>query len=281
MNKVFDKDIEEIVKERISVRTYKSKQISNDIKDKIKEYIKKLNSPFDGSVVIKILENDENIDTKRLGTYGVIKGATNYIATSVKDINLSLESLGYQVEKLVLYITSLGLGTCWLAGTFNKSNFREKMEMDEGSILPIVVPFGYSAENISLMDKFMRFAAKSSKRKEWEELFFNNDFSNTLKKEEAREYSFALEMLRLAPSGSNAQPWKILKKDNYFHFYRINSQNKFHEFDVKRIDIGIAACHFHLAIIEKELNGEFIQNEDSTINVPENLIYAFSWKCSN
>ncbi len=281
MSKIFSSDLEEIVKERVSVRTYKTDPVPNDIKDKIREYIEKLDSPFNENVVIKILEDDETIDTKKLGTYGVIKGTSNYIATSVKDVNLSLESLGYQVEKLVLYITSLGLGTCWLAGTFNKSNFKEKMEMDEGSILPIVVPFGYSAENISLVDKFMRFAAKSSKRKEWEELFFNNDFTNTLKKEEAGEYAFPLEMLRLAPSGSNAQPWKVVKKDNYFHFYRTNSQNKFHEFDVKRIDIGIAACHFHLATIENELNGEFMQNEDSTINVPENFIYAFSWKCSN
>ena len=53
----------------------------------------------------------------KLGTYGFIKGAYSFIASSTVREEFALESLGYQMEKIVLKATELGLGTCWLGGT--------------------------------------------------------------------------------------------------------------------------------------------------------------------
>lgn len=86
-------------------------------------------------------------------------------------------------------------------------------------------------------------------------------------------------MTRLAPSASNKQPWRIVKSGNDFHFfeYRTPGHSVRFEYDIQRIDMGIAACHFHLAAIEKDLRGEIKALPTPDIKPQENLIYAFSW----
>ena len=71
-----------------------------------------------------------------------------------------MEELGYEMESLVLYATSMGLGTCWLGGTFKKGQFAKAMEVGEGEVLPIVLPIGYANEKKSFIDKTMRIYIK-------------------------------------------------------------------------------------------------------------------------
>ena len=111
--------------------------------------------------------------------------APNAVASSLKTAVLTskvLEELGYEMESLVLYATSIGLGTCWLGGTFKKGQFAKAMEVEEGEVLPIVLPIGYAKEKKSLIDKTMRFISKCDKRKQWNEIFYFRDFSCPLTK---------------------------------------------------------------------------------------------------
>lgn len=66
---------------------------------------------------------------------------------------LYLIALGYSLEKVILYRTSLGLGTVWLGGTFNKGNFAKAVNLKENEILPIVSPVGYEGGKKSLFAK--------------------------------------------------------------------------------------------------------------------------------
>ena len=54
---------------------------------------------------------------------GIIKGAKDFLAITVKDEAFAMEAVGYQFENLVLYATDMGLGTVWLAGTFSRKDF--------------------------------------------------------------------------------------------------------------------------------------------------------------
>ncbi len=110
-------------------------------------------------------------------------------------------------------------------------------------------------------------------------MFFNKDFATPLSSSDAGVYNDSLEMLRLAPSALNKQPWRILKDGNNCHFYQLK---KFGYsialgYDIQRIDMGIAACHFHLAAIEKNLNGEFEKLPAPVVDVPKGISYIFSW----
>lgn len=269
--------IEKAVRNRISVRTYEECPIAKEEKEKILAYMKHLENPFGVEVSFQIIET-EAIKTEKLGTYGMIKGAKDFIGATVKEGEFALEALGYSFEELILYITSLGIGTCWLGGTFNKGGFSKAMGVKENDIFPAITPIGYPVEKRSVKDSLVRWAAKSDKRKAWEGLFYFEDFSTDLDKSVACEYGYALEMLRLAPSAANKQPWRVLFKDEAFHFYEAKSlkEDKI-EIDIQRVDLGIGFCHFHKAAIEKDLTGKLIKLPSSDVVKEEKLTYLFSW----
>ncbi len=278
MDLIFNTPIEEVIKGRHSVRTYTEDVIPEEIEKNIKAYISDLSNPFGAKVSFHLVESDAATNAK-LGTYGVIKGARNYIGASVQEEAFGLEGLGYEFEKLILYITSLGLGTCWLAGTFKRSEFAKAMSIKEGDLFPAVSPFGFGDDKKSFSDSMVRFIAKSNTRKAWPELFFKQSFSTPLSNDDAGMYETPLEMLRIAPSASNKQPWRIVKDNELYHFYEQQSPgySKPLGYDVQRIDMGIAACHFHLTAIEKGLKGEFKTLPAPLAEIPENTIYKFSW----
>ena len=145
-NFIFNEPINNIVKKRKSIRTYNTEEISSEIIGKLNDYISEINGPFKENITFKILDVKERINGAKLGTYGVIKGANKFIAAKVKDGQYSLEELGYEMESIVLYATSMGLGTCWIGGTFKKGQFAKAMQVQEGEILPIVLPIGYEKE---------------------------------------------------------------------------------------------------------------------------------------
>ena len=271
--------VEQTVRARRSVRTFEHKALSTADKEKVLAYMQALSNPFNKDVIIRITESSTAAGGERLGTYGMINGAKCYIGAIVTDEALALEALGYSFEKLVLYATSLGLGTCWLGGTFNRSKFAQIMGVKENQMLPIVSPIGYPANQKRFMETIVRATAHSDRRKDWSELFFENDFATPLAQSQAGDYGFALEMLRLAPSASNQQPWRVVKKANAFHFYEAKAKRNesMLGFDIQRVDLGIAACHFHLAAQERDLQGKIEYLQETGIQVPENTVYRFSW----
>ena len=124
----------------------------------------------------------------------------------------------------------------------------------------------------------MRWAIKAAQRKDWNELFFKQGFSQPLTQAEAGEYAFPLEMVRLAPSAANKQPWRIVKDTNAYHFYEVKSiEDSKSKIDIQKVDIGIAACHFHLSVLEKGLSGRFERLSAPDIQTPKNTHYIFSW----
>ncbi|MEY8353024.1 nitroreductase family protein [Lachnospiraceae bacterium 54-53] len=273
-----DFPVEQTVKKRHSVRTYENRGLSAGEKDNLNAYMAKLTNPFSIDVAFRLLESAAAPEGVKLGTYGVIKGAGDFIGASVKNGELGLEALGYSLEKLVLYATSLGLGTCWLGGTFNRSGFASAMNLKPGDLFPVITPVGRPLEKRRAMDSLMRWAAKSDQRKEWDQLFFHQDFSHPLTRQEADGFAFPLEMLRLAPSAVNKQPWRIVKHQNAFHFFeaKMLKEGKL-GIDIQRVDMGIGACHFHLAAMEKDLPGRFEKLPAPGITVPDQTDYLFSW----
>ena len=137
-----NQSIFQLIKSRQSIRTYSSEPIESEILDKIQEYIDNITNPFNRKVCIEILKPN-NYQTNKLGTYGVIKNPSYFLVAYCEDKPFALEALGYAFEKVILYCTSLNLGTVWLGGTFNKSKFAKAINLKEGYILPVVSPVGY------------------------------------------------------------------------------------------------------------------------------------------
>ena len=132
-------------------------------------------------------------------------------------------------------------------------------------------------EKKALIDTVFRKVGKSDQRKDWSELFFEGEFEKPLSEAQAGVYAYPLEMLRLAPSAANKQPWRIVRKDGAFHFFRVGNPKSKYPFDLQRLDVGIGACHFHLAAQERGLSGAFTYLPSPDVEMPENVKYLFSW----
>ena len=269
MSTIFNKPITEIITLRHSVRNYSNVPLSKNIIEKIKKYINTVENPFNKNIRINLIENRQSNNESKLGTYGVIKGANYFLTAACENDDLSLISLGYTLEKVILYCTSLGLGTVWLGGTFNKSDFAKAINLGEKEILPIVAPVGYEGGKKSLIATL--FGSNTNKRKNYSEIFFNGNFNTPLDPSDFYKYNQSLEMLRLAPSALNKQPWRVLKDNNNLHFYLATTKG------LTKIDLGIALCHFHLTSIENGLSGNFT-SIDSLKNIKNSdFTYVMSW----
>lgn len=271
--------IEESVKKRYSVRNYKEQEVELDKRKAIESFVNSLDNPFGKKVNFHYLDNWEMKDEDKLGTYGVIKGAMQYIGTTIKLEPMALEALGYELEAVILYLAHLELGTCWLGGTFNRKGFAKAMNIEEDEIFPIITPYGYAATKKHMKEIVMRKMIKADQRKEWNQLFFINDFQSPLTKEKAGDLEVPLEMVRLGPSASNKQPWRILIKDNACHFYEYKQPGYSASFpyDIQRVDMGIAAAHFDFSVKEKGLKGYFDTKCEPKLELPDHMEYVFSW----
>lgn len=270
--------VEETIKKRHSVRTYEEKKLSPEDKEKLMTYIDSLTNPFGEKVNFHIIEKGLEPNGEKLGTYGVIKGANSFLGVSVANTEFGLEAVGYEFENLILYATHMGLGTVWLAATFSRDNFASAMGVKQNDLFPAISPIGYPATKKSLQESIMRKTMKSNQRKPWNALFFNNNFSTPLTEQEAGSYAIPLEMLRLSPSATNAQPWRVLKEGNIYHFYEMHNPNTSEDEKlIKRVDLGIALSHFHQTTLERNLSGNFEKLSQQSIEIPQNIHYIISW----
>ena len=181
-------------------------------------------------------------------------------------------------EAFILFAQSLGLGTVWLGGTMNRSAFENAMELEDDEMMPCATPIGYIAPKMSVRESMMRKAVKANERLAFEELFFDNTFDRPLTREKAGGLLTSLEMVRIAPSAVNKQPWRVVVGDNMIHFYLKRSKGfgKEGKLDMQMIDMGIALCHFALASKECDLDMEFVQKAPEIL--ADNMEYVASYR---
>ena len=271
----------ETIQNRFSRRSYHSESLSPETVNQIEKIINgTLGGSFNSPSTFNLIHKSDAADQKiKLGTYGFINGAQYFIAGKTIPGDKALMDFGYRMEWIILQLTALGLGTCWLGGTFKRSEFAGLLDLKENEIIPAVTPVGYATEKRSIRDRLIRLGAGSKKRKLWPELFFDRDFEKPLDEITAGKYANVLEMVRLAPSASNRQPWRIVKDNNSYHFFlqRTPEYGRVSpEIDLQRVDLGIAICHFELRAKEMDLKGQW-KHIDLNMPRPENLEYIHSW----
>ncbi len=275
----------EVIKKRKSWRSYKPMPLAPNTKKQLLErFSDDMDSPFGGKVRFELIETLEinSREKRKLGTYGFIKGATTFIIGVMEKSQYGLEDLGFRMENLILYATELGLSTCWVGGTFKRKNFAKQIMIKENEQIPAISPVGYNAKN-SIVGRLIKLGARSRKRYPWQTLFFEQDGWTPLLKKNAGKFSIPLEMVQIAPSASNRQPWRVVKEknENIFHFFvyrrkRKGIRSRIGMPDFPRVDMGIATCHFHLVNQELGFKGEWESNRPKISN-PDDFHYIISW----
>ncbi len=244
-------NITKSIRDRRSVRTFDGRELATEDKEKLRLFMEKIENPYGIPVEFKFLDAKEN------GlSCPVVTGTDLYVGGKIRNVPHANEAFGYSFEMLVLYAQSLGIGTVWLGGTMNRSAFEQAMNLGEEEMMPCASPLGYTAKKMSMRESMMRKGIKANERLPWETLFFRSNFDTPLTKEQAGRLAEALEMVRLAPSAVNRQPWRVVVEENAAHFYlkRAKGFSGDTAMDMQKIDMGIALCHFALTAKEQGLD---------------------------
>ncbi len=266
------KNIEHTIRERRSVRTFAEKSLTQSDMDKLLTFMADVDNPYGIPVEFTLLDTN-----KHTLPCPVVVGAELYVGGKIKKIPHAEEAFGYSFERLVLYAQSLGIGTVWLGGTMDRGAFERAMDLRSDEMMPCAAPLGYPAAKMSLRETMMRKAIKADCRDDFEKLFFDGSFDTPLTREKAGKLALPLEMVRLAPSAVNRQPWRVLLSGDAVHFFLRRAKIGGGSFDMQKIDLGIALCHFALAAEEQGIQVEFFLIEPA-VSKPAELEYIASYR---
>ena len=239
--------MKDAIMKRRSVRAYSGAQLTADEKQKINDYLAKKENLVGllGNAIKMELVESSNTTTGKIGTYGKITDAPAFLVTKLYNTKDELLDLGYVFENLVLFVESIGLHTCWLGGTFDRAALSATIELEEGELIPIISPVGKAKDSVALQEQV---AAHTGTRKDFDTLFFSGDFNTPISSVEKREQ---LEYVRLAPSGVNLQPWRlVLDAAGTMHFYIVRNpevESYGLPYDIQWVDMGIALSHYVIA----------------------------------
>lgn len=260
-------NIIEAMQERRSVRSFNGEPLIAEAKEKLTGSISKVYNPFGGNFDIRLKEFDLKGGYKP-STYGMITGAVDFFIIGVDEDPISSLALGFCFEQVVLKAWQMGLGTCWIAATFKGSDFDKGQQWPDGEQLRIICPVGVAAKK-TLKEKLTRTALGSQNRKPFKDLFFDGSFEKPLAP--GGRFGEALEMLRIAPSSTNSQPWRVVVDGDTVHFYYMEKS------PASVLDTGIGICHFWETENFNGKSGDFFKATDIPVP-PSKCRYLISYK---
>ncbi|MDD7739904.1 MAG: nitroreductase family protein [Fusicatenibacter sp.] len=235
---------------RKSVRSYSFETLSPQILDKIMDHYNEMPALFSGiGTEMAILDNRKGQE-KMLSLLSV--KAPYYLAFYSEESERYLMNAGYIMEQMVLYLCSIGLGTCFLGSNRVRKNELEK----NGKKLVALVAFGKSHGSHTRKQT-------EAKRLPLEEL--------CVYKEVPRQWmTQILEAARLAPSSMNSQPWRFVVYDNRIHiFSKKHSVEKLKKWD--EVNFGIMFANMMVVAEEAWVDVDLIRLGDiSQKNFPNN-----------
>ena len=280
----FAQPVIDLVKKRYSCRSFDGRGLEAEMLEALERFPASLKLPFASRLRFGVIDR-EKVRAEHLfstGSYGMIKGVRFYLTALVaRDAPRPWEDTGFALEAAVLLATSLGVGSCWIGGIFDRRNFGKALAMGENETLPAVVAVGRPALRPSLRDRLVRWSAKGDLRKDAGVLFFDGGWGTPLAPAASGAWDGVLEGVRLAPSASNKQPWRVVRLGGAWHFFL--ARDKAYSAmmplaDLQRIDMGIAMCHFQLAAAEAGLEGAWRDAEPKIADTPANYEYIVSFE---
>lgn len=153
-----------------------------------------------------------------------ITGCRMMAAVVITDEPLSRIHAGIMGESFVLEATALGLGTCWVSGSFRRKELRVPVAPNEAVLCVIAV--GKPVAPLTM---------PTSRHRKAPEHFCRGNFRDW-----PEELTNAAALVQCAPSAMNMQPWALFVGPGGEFVLDAN--------DRAQLDAGIALCHAELAL---------------------------------
>jgi nitroreductase len=283
------------IRKRISIRTYDGKPLSADEEKAMRaSFAEAVPGPF-GAVPRFMLASRDELEggegegakgRVKIGTYGMIKGPRAFIAGVAPKKPFACVDFGYCLEGIVLRATELGLGTCWLGGAFGRGAIAKALSAAPNEFVPATTPIGHAAERRSFQERIVRRGSGATSRKDPVELFFAAGADGRLEPlGDAGRWSEVLEAVRVGPSASNKQPWRLVvdrrggKESLHLLMHEDERYNNMlGNVKLQELDMGIAMRHAEVAAESFGIRGSWkrLETEPLVLEKPRRYISTFS-----
>lgn len=188
------------------------------------------------------VERTRRVLTYVIGSYGLVQNPPHLLVGVLpEESDVARLDLGYVLEQVVLEATCLGLGTCWVTGSYDAQRAGDVVGLLPGEVAAAVCALGYLATGRwgRLHSRTVRRLAGGHRRKPLTEIVFSGHWGEPWSPDGTDPTQVAaLEHARLAPSAHNAQPWRFIIRPDDVALALVRSAP---------IDAGIVMAHFALA----------------------------------
>jgi hypothetical protein len=219
-----------------------------------------------------------------MGAYGHIVTPPHALAPYINGNQYPLVDLGYRVEQIVVRLTCLDIGTCYIGTLYREEANRIQLDLPTDSRCGALLVFGRPASSTTgrALNSLMRSVPRGNTRLPMNHLFFQETFDHPTNPPD--DLSPILSAARCSPSAVNAQPWRFLWRDGGLHLFvnRYNPKYGRGPGQAYRFyDGGICMANIKLALNALELKGEWIlhgqgyevPNHPSTLEPLAKLVY--------
>lgn len=228
-----------LISKRHSVRSFLPDPLAADALRELQAEITMIVSHESG-MHFRLVTDDSSPFDGFSASYGFFRNARNYMAAVIDpSFPDTWERAGYFAELIAIKAVELGIGSCFVGGSFNAS--KVSVPMRAGQTLPFLLLLGYPDEQHTT---FMgRIAKKIIHRNDlhWQSLYIGTPpLQDALI--EHPELETALKALACAPSSLNKRPVRIQLLDGSITASVDNPTDK------QLIDLGIAKYNIAAAL---------------------------------
>ena len=207
----------EAIQVRHSVRKYRDKAIEADVAKQISDKVAEVNA--ESGLHFQFLNDEGGAYSNLFLKFSGLDSAPASIACVGLDAPDLDEKVGYYGEKLVLFLQTLGLNSCWV-GSFSKKRSEAEVKEGEKNVISIAVGYGESEGKAHKSKSEDQLVEAKDDRPDW----FNEGVKAAL----------------LAPTALNQQKFVIRLKDD--DTAEIVSKGG----PMTSIDLGIVKYHFEV-----------------------------------
>ena len=250
-------DIMQAIETRISARAFEQRPLEQETLDALAAEIERIND--ESGLHFQLYGPREDGSVLDLSPKMFASTPPNYAALVGPAGAVPEERLGYYGERLVLLATQLGLGTCWVAGTFDRTTTRAELAPDEA--LHDVIPLGYMPDKLPLKQRTIRAGLRARSKK------LDAFWRGPQPFDQAPAWiKAAIDAVGKAPSAINEQP-VVFVQDEVDGPIRaeLSRQKTGMEFT----DLGIAKLHFELAAATNGVNGKWTWGVGGVFEIEE------------
>ena len=233
----------EAIDARISCRAYTDEPLSEALLCTLQDYVAALREES-GLRFVLVGPGKGGADLKLSGRM-FTGNVSAYLALVGPDDDGTRERFGYFGEKFVLFATTLGLGTCWVAGTFDRASVT--VPRREGEVIHDVIPVGHAPAKQPFAQRAIRAGLRRRDKKP--EALYQGPTSLA----EAPAWVRAgIACVLKGPSAVNQQPVVFVQDAQGLRAALANAKR-----EVAYTDLGIAKLHFELGAATEGMSGSW------------------------